>query len=85
MQLNAGAWRIVEQMLARRQALAVDCHTAAGGVRIVDCGVEAAGGIEAGVELARAAMAGLGAVAVADSGMEAWPDCPWPVVQVATD
>ena len=85
MQLNAGAWRIVEQMLARRQALAVDCHTAAGGVRIVDCGVEAAGGIEAGVELARAAMAGLGAVAVVDSGMEAWPDCPWPVVQVATD
>jgi methenyltetrahydromethanopterin cyclohydrolase len=85
MHLNSAAWRIVERMLDRRQTLAVECHTVADGARIVDCGVKAAGGIEAGVELARAAMAGLGAVSVVDSGMDAWPDCPWPVVEVATD
>jgi S-DNA-T family DNA segregation ATPase FtsK/SpoIIIE len=38
----------------------VACHATADGVRIVDCGVKAAGSIEAGVLIARAAMAGLG-------------------------
>ena len=35
----------IERMLDRRQTLAVECHTVADGVRIVDCGVKAAGGV----------------------------------------
>ena len=85
MQLNAKAWRIVEEMLAHSRTLAVECHTVAGGVRVVDCGVQAAGSSEAGVWLARAAMAGLGTVEVGTAGMDAWPDCPWPAVRVASD
>jgi methenyltetrahydromethanopterin cyclohydrolase len=85
MQLNAGAWRIVEDLLARRQPLGVVCHSVAGGVRIIDCGVKAAGSVEAGLAMARAALAGLGAVEVDTSGLAGWPDCPWPIVGVSSD
>ena len=91
MQLNAGALEIVAELLARSDALGVQCHTIAGGVRVVDCGVKAAGSIEAGVLFARAAMAGLGTVRVEEPGTSpetvahAWPGCPWPVVAVESE
>jgi len=88
MQFNAAALEIVAELLGRSDALGVACHTVAGGVRVVDCGVKAAGSSEAGVLVARAAMAGLGAVRVEEPGSLpeefalAWPGCPWPVVAV---
>jgi methenyltetrahydromethanopterin cyclohydrolase len=91
MQLNAGALEIVAELLTRSDALGVACHTVAGGGRVVDCGVKAAGSIEAGVLLARAAMAGLGAVRVEEQGILpeafalAWPGCPWPIVAVNSE
>ncbi|MFM9196609.1 MAG: methenyltetrahydromethanopterin cyclohydrolase [Planctomycetia bacterium] len=91
MQLNAGALRIVAEILSDPERLGVACHTAASGARIVDCGVKAVGSIEAGVLLARAAMAGLGTVAVEQPGQVSaafahlWPDCEWPIVAVASD
>jgi methenyltetrahydromethanopterin cyclohydrolase len=91
MQLNAGALRIVNEMLARPDALGVACHTTAAGSRIVDCGVKAAGSIEAGVLLARAAMAGLGTVRVEEPGdastafAHVWPGCEWPIVAVESE
>ena len=53
-----------------------------GGVRVVDCGVEAAGGNDAGLAMARAAMAGRGVVGLhpAEAYGSEWADCPWPVV-----
>jgi methenyltetrahydromethanopterin cyclohydrolase len=91
MQLNAGALEIVAELLTRSEPLGVACHTVAGGGRVVDCGVKAAGSIEAGVLLARAAMAGLGAVNVEEHGTLpeeftiAWPDCPRPIVAVTSE
>ena len=58
-----------------------------GGVRVVDCGVEAAGGNDAGLAMARAAMAGRGVVGLhpAEACGSEWADCPWPVVSVTSD
>ena len=68
MQLNAGALEIVAELLSQADALGVECHTVADGARVVDCGVKAAGSIDAGVLLARAAMAGLGTVWLEEPG-----------------
>jgi len=85
MQLNAAAWRIVTDVLDRERTLHVASHTTACGARIVDCGVKAAGGVDAGVAMARAALAGLGSVELDTSGLDGWPNCPWPIVHVASD
>ncbi len=91
MQLNAGALEIVAELFARSDELGVACHTVANGVRVVDCGVKATGSIEAGVLVARAAMAGLGSVRIEACGSspetfaDAWPGCEWPIVAVESD
>ena len=84
MSLNAAAHAIAEQIVARTAGLGTVVATT-GGVRVVDCGVKAAGGSDAGILMARAALGGLGDVSLAPAGdaaasLEAWPDCPWPVV-----
>jgi len=91
MQLNAGALEIVAEFLTRSDALGVACHEVAGGARVVDCGVKTAGSIDAGVLLARAAMAGLGTVRIEEPGhspeafSQVWPGCPWPIVAVESE
>jgi methenyltetrahydromethanopterin cyclohydrolase len=91
MQLNAGALRIAAELISRADALGVACQTAACGARIVDCGVKAAGGVEAGLLLAQAAMAGLGRVEIEQQGLSSaacdplWPGCEWPIVGVASE
>lgn len=91
MQLNAGALEIVAELLSQTDALGVECHAVANGTRVVDCGVKAAGSIDAGVLLARAAMAGLGTVWLEEPGhspaafTQIWPDCPWPIVAVKSE
>lgn len=52
------------------------------GARIVDCGVHAAGGIEAGRLLAETCLAGLGRVTLATGDASVWPG---PAVMVSTD
>lgn len=83
MSLNAAAHGIARQLAARAAALGCEVLETAG-VRVVDCGVRAGGGIDAGILMARAALAGLGEVAVLPAGGgegdDEWPDCPWPVV-----
>jgi methenyltetrahydromethanopterin cyclohydrolase len=87
MQLNAGAFRIAESIIGRAAALGVECRTVAG-VRVVDCGVKAAGSIAAGLDVSRAALADLGSVRLepAGTGDDEWtvaaPDCGWPLVAV---
>jgi len=58
-----------------------------GGVRVLDCGVKAAGGDAAGLGMARVALGGDGEVSLtaAGSGREAWAGCPWPTVGVTTE
>ena len=86
MSLNQSALRIVEPLATRAATLGIACHTI-GGARVIDCGVAAPGGSEAGLAMARAALAGLGDVKLVPTGGlgSEWPDCPWPVVTVASE
>lgn len=80
--LNARGSRLVEVMLGRADELRVAAQVIPGGGRVVDCGITAAGGLAAGIALARVCLAGLGEVAIVPG-----ETCgePWPVVQVTTD
>lgn len=85
MLLNESAFAMVEPLLAEAAQAGISVQDI-GGVRVVDCGVRAPGGNDAGLLMARAALAGRGAVTlhrVAGFGDE-WPDCPWPVVSISS-
>jgi methenyltetrahydromethanopterin cyclohydrolase len=85
MHLNRRAREIVEPLLADPGRYGAACHRI-GGAWVVDCGVRAAGGSEAGLLMARAALAGLATVELHPAGgpEAAWPGCPWPAVAVAS-
>ena len=92
--LNARAAEIVAAGLADEGRLGVVDQRTSCGVRIVDAGVKAAGGDEAGLLLAHAALAGLGDVWLDARGTpprhrrlrpasDPWRGrCPWPIVAV---
>lgn len=90
MHLNRAALAIAEPLRTRPEAFAAALHVV-GDAHVLDCGVAAAGGIEAGLGMARVALGGLGNVAVEPPGrhgaahVPGWPDCPWPVVTVSSD
>ena len=88
MGLNERGYEIAEGLLRRADDLAVVCHER-GGVRVLDCGVAAAGGDEAGLGMARVALGGAGSVTLlpaADASPQAaWPGCPLPTVRVTSD
>lgn len=86
MLLNESAVTPAESLLDDPERYGVEVH-AIGGVRVIDCGVRAPGGPEAGLAMARAAMAGRGEVRLdpAPAFGEAWEGCPWPVVAVSSD
>lgn len=90
MNLNQSAIVIAERAIADAARLGLVVHTI-GGARVIDCGAKAAGGAEAGLMLARAAMAGLGRVWVEEPGghgeayAAAWPECEWPLVAVESE
>jgi methenyltetrahydromethanopterin cyclohydrolase len=86
--LNSAAFGLAEQLCADPAAAGVAIvHDAR--VRLIDCGVQAAGSEAAGLAMARIAMAGLGTVAVDDAAATplaaTWPDCPYRVVSVASE
>jgi methenyltetrahydromethanopterin cyclohydrolase len=86
MNLNRAATTIAESMIADAPGLGAVLHEVAG-VRVLDCGARCHGSTPAGLGMARAALAGLGTVAVETAAGFApdWPDCPWPVVSVASE
>lgn len=87
MGLNERGYEIAEAMVRHAGALGAVCHDLAG-VRVLDCGVVAAGGDEAGREMARAALGGAGSVTLlpaADAVHAAWPGCPLPTVRVTSE
>ena len=72
--MNRSAAPLVERLAAEADALRVGVsRDAATGVRIVDAGIEAPGGIEAGRLVAEICMGGFGRVGVKTAAADGWP------------
>src|SRR4051812_24998758 len=82
MDLNARSLGLVESLLARADERRVAVREVEGGGRVIDCGIEARGGLLAGLDLARICLAGLAEVAIVPGAVGGRP-CP--MVQVVTD
>jgi methenyltetrahydromethanopterin cyclohydrolase len=80
--LNEQAWAVADDLAARAGALRIAVQQTAGGARVIDCGIQAEGGLQAGLGLARVCLAGRAEVSLAPDFL---PDVPSPQVQVATD
>lgn len=79
--LNMRAWRLCDQLAQEAARLRVQVHSQPGQMRVLDCGVQAEGGLEAGLKLAEICLAGHGQVQLA-AGCDL---LPWPRVLVHTD
>jgi methenyltetrahydromethanopterin cyclohydrolase len=82
MGLNARALDVVTNLAMEAERSRVVVSKVEGGGRLIDCGIEAAGGLVAGLDLARACLAGLGEVAIVPGDVDGRP---LPTVQVITD
>ena len=80
MSLNARAAALCQSLGDDASRLRIHLRRHDDGALVVDCGVETAGGLNAGLLLARVCMADLATVGLTPSG-----DLPWPMVQVHTD
>jgi len=82
--MNERAWQLADALATRAAELHIAVHTITGGARILDAGVDARGGLEAGRALAELCMGGLGHVAFAPitiggqswAGVQVWTDHP---------
>lgn len=82
MSLNARALEIVEALLASAEERRASACEIEGGGRFVDCGIEARGGLLAGIDLARICLGGLADVAIMPGEVAGRAV---PLVQVVTD
>lgn len=82
MNLNERASRVVEDLTSLAEERRVIVLPVEGGGRLIDCGIEARGGLRAGLELARICLAGQADLAFVpgEAGGK-----PCPLVQVVTD
>lgn len=67
--LNQGAARIVATFVEQAERLGIQSQTPSDGAQVIDCGVKAPGGLEAGRLLAEACLGGHGQVSLAAGGM----------------
>jgi methenyltetrahydromethanopterin cyclohydrolase len=82
MNLNARAARLADRLVSLADERRVRVVDVPGGGRVVDCGVEAPGGLLAGLELARVCMADLAEITLTPGDVGGLGS---PVIQVATD
>jgi methenyltetrahydromethanopterin cyclohydrolase len=82
LQMNERAWALADEAATRATEWRIEVATLDSGARVIDAGVHAAGGFEAGRLLSHLCMGGLGHVqyATLSIGGESWPG-----VQVWTD
>lgn len=72
--LNDNAQRIIDGMIGDAERLRIAVSTGPLGECLIDAGAKAAGGVEAGLRMAEAAMGGLGSISVCmDRGSPKWP------------
>jgi methenyltetrahydromethanopterin cyclohydrolase len=82
MLLNERALRVAEQMIDDAATLRIAVQRTSAGARILDCGIQAEGGIHAGLAMARVCLSDLGDVTLVPGEVGGVP-CPH--VQVTTD
>ena len=82
MNLNQNAAELCQQMLLDRARLRIAPSEAEGSARLIDCGVDAPGGLEAGRRLAEVCLAGLARVELVRADPNLWPGS---AVMVTTD
>jgi methenyltetrahydromethanopterin cyclohydrolase len=80
MNLNARALQLCQSIIDDAKRLRIAVHRRESGATVIDCGVEAPGGQDAGLALARVCMADLARIDVAPAGLGEWPE-----VRVETD
>jgi methenyltetrahydromethanopterin cyclohydrolase len=80
--LNERAQRLADYMASTAPGLRIAVQQTPAGAKVLDCGVNVPGGLQAGLALARVCLAGLAEVSVAP-GDVAGSSCP--LIQVATD
>ncbi len=80
--LNELAHELCEQLVAEAADLRVSVAQSGNGVRLIDCGITASGGLEAGRRLAEICLSGLGQVSYVPSQLA---ETPGLAVQVVTD
>jgi methenyltetrahydromethanopterin cyclohydrolase len=80
--LNRRAVALADAMAADADRLRVAVTRLPGGARVIDCGVQAEGGLEAGRRLAEVCLAGLATVSFTEAVLD---DLTLPAVAVATD
>jgi len=82
MNLNQLAWRRCDNLAGAAERLNIVVRQSADGARVVDCGIEAAGGLDAGRLLAEVCLADLGHVAIEQGAVGDWSG---PLITVHTD
>jgi methenyltetrahydromethanopterin cyclohydrolase len=80
--LNEQAAWLADQMAAAARPLRLAVSQSSAGARLIDCGISALGGVQAGLGMARVATAGLAEIALS-AGEVAGMACP--MLQVVTD
>lgn len=80
--LNQRAWELALKAEKAADDLRIDVRQLAGGAQVLDFGVEAAGGLEAGLMLARICMADMGQAEIVPGRVG---EVGWPHVQVCVD
>jgi methenyltetrahydromethanopterin cyclohydrolase len=80
--LNERAQRLADYMASTAAQLRIQVQTTPKGARVVNCGIDTLGGLQAGLALARVCLANLAEVTLVPGDVDGNP-CP--VVQVATD
>jgi methenyltetrahydromethanopterin cyclohydrolase len=80
--LNERAWRVAEEMIFEAAALRIAVLRTSAGARILDCGIQAEGGLHAGCLMARVCLSDLGEIRLVPGEVDGYP-CPQ--VQVTTD
>ena len=82
MSLNRRALSVVETLLSQAEEFRIAVHTIEGGGRFVDCGIQARGGLLAGIELARVCLSDLARISIVPGELSGRMI---PQVQVVTD
>jgi methenyltetrahydromethanopterin cyclohydrolase len=82
LRMNERAWALADACVARADELRIAVQTLASGARVIDAGVNVAGGLAAGLALTELCMGGMGHVAYTPLVIDGEA---WPGVQVWTD